>query len=272
MNKLLDVKLKNVRLILSMIVIATLTGSCHKNGGLVFFPNVSKGSIALRCIDDVRYIVSVDGKQIGDTLTNGSTITEVIEKKTEIQRLIVRDTRDNSLVIDSLLPLPGTFYYLLLQLEADQKPLLFSSHDDEVVPGKDSAKIRFVYTDANLPDSIRMRFYYIDGNTLEHELFDSTIVYKKQLGSYVACNAARYPGGIGFTVLGFDIIDVKTGEALQLLDLDPSSPRFLQGVMEQAPTTGNGLKAKKQTLLLEFGDNNYQSQVYKERYLFGADL
>lgn len=259
------------KITLSLITTLAFISGCQKNGDLITSPPVTRGTIELRGLTNDQYIVTIDDKQFGDTLSNGRRLSNIlVEKAPGAQHVVIRNVDDKSVLLDSMIIL-GTpaFSYFLLQLDAAEEPALFSGSDNEIAPGGDSVKLRFIYTDTNLPDSIKMRFYYIDGNTLEFERFDSVVVYKKNMGAYITGLANRYPGGA--TSWGFDILRASDGSTLQAFDLDPSSARFAEGIMDQAPTSGGAIRARKQTLLLEFGNSSYLADTYKERYLFGSD-
>lgn len=264
---------RNYIILLAGLLLLFAVSSCQKDGNLVKAASVTMGSVSLISQSDNQYIVMVDGRRMGDTISNGRGIHEaIVEIKDSKQHFVIQDISAGFTLIDTLISLPSpAFTYLLLQLDPAGRPMLFSNKDDESIPGADSAKIRFIYTDPNLPDSMKMRYYYIDGNTVEYELFDSSIIYKKEIDNYITGSLLRYPGGLGVTMFGFELIDAKTGNILQPLDLDPASSKFAQGVMDQAPVLGGILRAKKQTLLLEFGGNSYLNETYKERYLFGSD-
>lgn len=263
-------KLNAVKITLSLITTVAFISGCYKNGDLITSPPLTRGNFELRSATEDRYIVTIDGKQFGDTLFNGHRLSNIlVEKAPGAQHVIIRNAGDNTVLLDSMITLETpVFSYLLLQSDPAEKPVLFSGSDDESAPGADSVKLRFIYTDQNLPDSIKMRFYYIDGNTLEFERFDSVVVYKKHMGQFITGLVERYPGA---TLYAFDVLRASDGSTLQSLDLDPSSSRFAQGVMDQAPAPGGGILAKKQTLLLEFGDNSYLIGTYKDRYLFGSN-
>lgn len=251
--------------------ITALVSGCDHEGLLITAPSVTRGTISLLAMTDERYVVTIDDRPFGDTLrSNGQSLSGILVEKTEgPQHLVIVNVSDQSVVIDSMITLdtPG-FTYLLLQLEAPAKPILLSNADSEPLPGADSVKIRFLYTDTNLPSAIKMRFYYIDEYTFETEVFDSVTLVRSTIGPYVTRALNHYPGSV---LQGFDILDASDGHVIQAFDLDPSSPRFTEGVMWTAPFFSGTLIAKKQTLLLEFGETGYLQNTYKDRYLFGSD-
>jgi predicted small lipoprotein YifL len=223
-----------------------LMAGCQREGELVIPPAVTNANIRLQAVNqDNRYLVFIDGAQIGDTLSaTGAIFNYRIGKKQEAQRLEVKDIKGDVFIDTSLILPAPTFSVLLMQLKEGEKPLILSGNDDEPAPGADSVKWRFIYVDANLPDSIKLRYYYINVNTLESEAFDSVIVHRNNVSAYTTATQFKYSTSPWEAYWGFDIIDPFTGNMLQHLGLDASSPTLYQGIMLEI-NRGGVLKNKK---------------------------
>lgn len=251
-----------------------LTAGCQREGELEIPPAITNANIRVQPVNpDSRYLVFIDGAQIGDTLpATGSIVNYRVAKKQEAQRLEVKDINGEVFMDTSLvLPVPA-FSFLLVQLKAGEKPLILSGDDNEPAPGADSVKWRFLYVDANLPDSIKLRYYYINVFTLGQEVFDSVVVHRNQASGYTVATQLKYSSSTWEAYWGFDIVHPSTGEIIQNLDLDAGSPHFQKGIMLEI-NQGGTLRSKKQTLLLEFGTASAGTpeNVYRERFLMGSD-
>lgn len=256
-----------------LAVIALLGQSCKKSGEVIEAPKVAIATFIFNTPSNIPYRLTLDGELLGDSMVNGNRISDrAVVKKDMPQHLVLTNITTNTVVLDSLIDLPTPFFsFLFLELETDSPPVLFNSSDDEPVPGTDSVAIRFLYIDTDLPDSIKMRYYDINTNTFEYAAIDSAVIRRKEMGRYYVANANKYPGGIGYTYFGFDILDAKTGAIIQPLDIDENSAGFGKGVMGTAPFSGSSLIAKKQTLMLRFGYSSFQSDLYVEQYLYGSN-
>lgn len=246
--------------------------ACQKNGELIKAPTVTLGTITSISTTNDWYIVTIDGSQMGDSLGGANLSNIFVEKKEGPQRMVITNKKDHSVLLDTMIVLTApSFQFVLLELSPGEKPQLFSNHDNEPAPGEDSLKMRFMYTDPKLPESIKMRFYYVDANTFAYEAFDSVVLHKKEIGPYVAAHLTKYPGGYGNTFLGYDILSTASNEIIQPLDMDPSSPRFAEGVMFNIIYSNGRPITKKATVLLRIGQNGAMEDTYIDRYLFGSD-
>lgn len=258
-----------------LLVICLLALSCQKDGKLIVPPAVTSASIEIKgATPAAKYLVYLDDVQIGDTIKNGTKgiVGLRVSKKEASQRLLIKDLTNQSTFLDTVMVLPApSFSFLLLQINKGEKPVIFSGNEQETPPGKDSVKMRFIYSDQRLPDSIRIRFYYINPDDFTTTALGAAIVKRNQPGPFVTGTLKKYSNDITLTIYGIDISNAKTGVVIQPLNLDFNSPRFGEGVMDQAPLSSGSLITKKQTLLLEYGTSSFLSDVFKERYLIGSN-
>lgn len=253
-----------------LLLVMSMMPSCKK-GELEKATPVASVDIKLKTTDpDSRYLVFLDGDVISDTLNNEGMLSKLIALEQKPQHLEVREIGGNVLFDTTIIIQAPRLSLFLYQVNAGDPPLVLSGQDNDPFPGADSVKWRFIYMDQNLPETIKLRYYYIDAYTFITEKFDSVVIPRGQLSRYTTASLKKYSSNIDDSYWGIEIENAATGDLIQKMDLNTSSPRFLEGLLfEIRPFYW--LSNKKQTHLLNFGASIYGGlpDTYYGRFLIG---
>lgn len=197
--------------------------SCNKNGEQVINPEIVKVTVTNVSLDaaSARYLASIDGELIGDTLISGERQVEVVEHKKSEQHFVVIDANTGETVIDTLMHLPeqsAILHILKLNPDKDSRPSLYLAGNENV---RENEKLwSFYYTDPLLPESVDVTMYrvrQVDGKVDTLGTFEGI---KK--ATFFDFKKVDYTYGLSTAFYYYDVKDPVTGDILLNSGFDPS--------------------------------------------------
>ncbi|WP_343307319.1 hypothetical protein AAHN97_09340 [Chitinophaga niabensis] len=133
--------------------------ACKKDGELTIATAVINFTITSFSTNaGSAFEVVVNNDLVEDSLFNGNTATKLIPKAKDMQHVLIKDRATGTVLIDTLLNMPGKKAALtLLQLDADRDPVLVGQTDENI---PDNHRLQaFFHTNDVLPDAIGVQIY-----------------------------------------------------------------------------------------------------------------
>ncbi len=153
-----------VSLVTILAVLLFMLPACKKEGIMLSQKEVMQTSVSSFWIDpQFRGILSINGKVLIDSIgaTRHSSGNIIVEKMPGTQRLQLKNLKDGSFLLDTLLKVDGAFLSLrILHLIADSKPII-EINPVITPPTLDKRNFGFVFSDPVLPDVITMEVYRV---------------------------------------------------------------------------------------------------------------
>jgi hypothetical protein len=260
---------------LAVVLLLTAAG-CKKEGEFIktkSYAEVRAGFTYSNAVP-VYYELSINNQVVQDSLIatippagRGSFI-EPLPGATN--RLTLKEVSTGAIVLDTLISLTWQRNEIrFLQLSPDSPPFIAGGKDDiTTLPLHDSTKIRFIYTDNDLPDSIYLKMYYTqDFATLipiDHPRFSFA---RNIFSSYFT--VANYT--LAGNIYAFEMYNAKTDALVQKTEMDPANDSFLDGLLISADFHGSPGKLESYLLFKTISYNSPAAPNYlhyEEKFLF----
>ncbi len=160
--------------IITISLLAICFCACSKEGDLQKKDSYREVLAKSFSVDpDARFIITVNGEMLTDSLTGSGAVRKIIKTAGETQQVQVKNYHTGKLLYDTLLATPATaFNFTVLQLDAtgEQKPLFISNDEGTDNIPKDHVMLSFYCSGADLPDSFAVRIYRLRPDPVTFEL------------------------------------------------------------------------------------------------------
>lgn len=243
-----------MRLIFQLLIALLLVTGCKKNGELVEQNDYAILTVKLDYMvdQDNVYRIELQDNLFADGLTYADENKRMVSEKKYIvtqdkKHFVVYENASNEKVLDTFLTLKVRDHVTLVQLETGAAPtILTSASGDETDPDPDKTKVRFIYNDPTLPDSIHLRIYTCNVNDFyalwdysvdppTHLFTDSLILnaHKDKFSEYIQLDYKKYDQSVNPSYI-LEIYDLQTGAIIQktLLYDYYFAPGNLQGILQ----------------------------------------